>query len=356
VTCSRLLDGRPDDANCVRASSVRPRPNHALTTDAHASGVRVGIIIPAYNAAPWIADAIRSVLAQSHPDWRLVVVDDGSTDTTTHIIASFSDPRISQVRQANAGVSAARNRGISELRQRDLEFVFPLASREAAGRSVLFLDADDRLAPDALSRLTATLDSSPASIAAVGAYTIPHTRCRRPPSGDLLPGLLVRNLFANGGHVLIRSEALCATGSFRTDIAYGEDWEFWIRLAMQGPFAATGEPGPVLYIRQHDTGAYRRLATDPDSFTPCMDAIFGNSALLARFGAKRLAAIRRRAEAENIWIIGRELLRHGRTGEGRVWLRRSLRAAPSLKRMALLAASLLPIGPFVPYTADRHVP
>ncbi len=319
--------------------------------------MRVGVIVPAYNAAPWIADAIRSVLAQSHPDWRLVVVDDGSTDATSQIIASFTDPRIAWVRQANAGVSAARNRGVSELLRQEPELAPPLASSEEAGRSgVLFLDADDQLAPNALSRLTAALDRSPASIAAVGAYTIPHTHSRRPPSGDLLPSLLVRNLFANGGHILIRTKALWATGSFRTDIAYGEDWEFWIRLALQGPFAATCEPGPVLYIRQHDTGAYRRLAMDPDSFAPCMDAIFGNAALIARFGARRLAAIRRRTEAENVWIIGRELIRHGRASEGRMWLRRSLRAAPSVKRVALFAASLLPIGPFVPYAAAPHAP
>jgi glycosyltransferase involved in cell wall biosynthesis len=319
--------------------------------------VRVGIIIPAFNAAPWIADAIGSVLAQSHPDWGLVVVDDGSTDATNSIIASFTDPRITRVQQVNGGVSTARNRGISELRQRDPAFMFPLAASEGAGTTgVLFLDADDQLAPDALSRLIAALDNSPTSIAATGAYTIPHTRCRRPSSGDLLPSLLVRNLFANGGHVLIRSSALGATGPFRTDIVYGEDWELWIRLALQGPFAATRELNPVLYIRQHDAGAYRRLALDPDSFTPCMDAIFGNAALFARFGAQRLAAIRRRTEAENHWIIGRELLRHGRANEGRMWLRRSVRAAPSLKRVVLLAASLLPIGPFVPYTAARHTP
>jgi glycosyltransferase involved in cell wall biosynthesis len=323
--------------------------------------VRVGIIIPAYNAAPWMADAIRSVLAQSERDWRLVVVDDGSTDATSHVAASFADPRIRLLWQANAGASAARNRGIAEFLgpaggagESMLNLPLPLRERTGAP-GFLFLDADDRLAPDALSRLTAALDGSPTSIAAVGAYTLPHTRRRRPPSGNLILRLLVRNLFANGGHVLIRSEALCTAGLFRTDLAYGEDWEFWIRVAMQGPFAATGDPTPILYIRQHDTGAYRRLATEPASFTPCMDAIFGNPALLARFGAQRLAAIRRRTEAENAWIIGRELIRHGRSREGRVWLRRSVTAAPGLKRAALLAASLFPIGPFASYTAAGHI-
>jgi GT2 family glycosyltransferase len=201
-----------------------------------------------------------------------------------------------------------------------------------------------------LLRLGGALVASPYAVAAVGAYAFVDTgRVRIPPSGDILRRLLVRNLFANGGHVLIRAEVFDAAGPFRIDIAYGEDWEFWIRLALRGRFTSTADSAPVLYVRQHDNGAYRRLATDPSSFSPCMDAIFSNPALLARFGAARLAAIRRRADAENAWVIGRELIRHGRAGEGRSWLRRSVRAAPSPKRVALLAASLFPIGPFVPY-------
>ena len=306
--------------------------------------MRIGIVIPAYNADAWIADAIYSVLMQPHQDWRLVVVDDGSTDATSGIVACFTDPRITLIWQPNAGVSAARNRGAAEFLG-----ALPVLKGDGGSGGILFLDADDQLGPDALSRLAAALDRSPAAIAAVGAYTLAHTRYRRPPSGELLPRILIRNLFANGGHVLIRAEALNTAGPFRTGIAYGEDWEFWIRLALLGPFAAITGTAPVLHVRQNDGGAYHRLAADPASFAPCMDAIFSNPALLARFGSARLAAIRRRTEAENAWIIGRELIRHGRASEGRAWLRRSVRGAPSFKRVALLAASLFPIGPFVPY-------
>jgi hypothetical protein len=98
------------------------------------------------------------------------------------------------------------------------------------------------------------------------------------------------------------------------------------------------------------------MATDKNSFRPCMDAIFTNPALLARFGPEHLAAIRRRAEAENRWIIGRELVRHGRAREGHAWLARSAREKPSLRRALLLAAAhalpLLPRrlhGPFRAY-------
>jgi hypothetical protein len=160
-----------------------------------------------------------------------------------------------------------------------------------------------------------------------------------PPSGDILERLLVRNLFANGGHLLLRSAAVQAAGGFIPGLVYGEDWEFCIRIALLGPFAATPGPRPVLFVRQHPGGAYQRLACDPTAFVPCMDAIFGNPDLLVRFGPRRLAAIRCRTEAENHWIIGRELIRHGRQAEGRAWLRRSVRAAPTPKRAALLAAA-----------------
>jgi glycosyltransferase involved in cell wall biosynthesis len=328
--------------------------------------MRIGIVVPAYNAAPWIGDAIASVIAQKFRDWRMVVVDDGSTDPTGDVVGSFGDPRVRLVRQPNAGVSIARNRGLAELCRESPDAPvgggtvvhLPLPLPDAGKRdALLFLDADDRLAPDALSRLVTALDRAPDAVAAAGAFAfegLPDVR--DPPSGDLLERLLVRNLFANGGHLLLRCSDVLAAGGFCPGLAFGEDWEFWIRLALRGTFATAPERRPVLYVRQHQQGAYRRLATDPAAFEPCMQAIFGNLLLLARFGPQRLAAIRRHTESENQWIIGRELIRHGRSGEGIAWLRRSVLTHPMPKRAALLAAAyslpLLPPtlrGPFRPY-------
>ena len=349
--------------------------------------MRIGIVIPAYNAAGWIGDAIASVIAQAHRDWSLIVVDDGSTDGTGEVVAGFADHRIRMVRHPNAGVSAARNRGVEVLAGGTPTLVLPgLAaegsrhqsqhslSREAGeacpraldpggwggGAAYLFLDADDSLAPDALSRLLIALESSPDAVAAVGAYTFADTRrTRPPPSGDLLPRLLIRNLFANGGHVLIRADVLQRAGGFLTDIAYGEDWEFWTRIALQGPFAATPGP-PILFVRQHAGSAYHRLATNPDAFAPCMAAIFANPALHARFGSAHLATIQQRTEAKNAWIIGRELIRHGRRFHGLMRLRHSFLTQPSLKRAVLVAAAhllpLLPVrlhGPFRAYKTSN---
>jgi len=92
-------------------------------------------------------------------------------------------------------------------------------------------------------------------------------------------------------------------------------------------------------------------------------AIFGNPDLVARLGATRLAGLRRLAEAENAWIIGRELVRQGRRAEGQRWLTRSVAAAPSLRRVGLLAAAhalpLLPQawrGPFRAYAVAGASP
>jgi glycosyltransferase involved in cell wall biosynthesis len=311
--------------------------------------LRIVVITPAYNAAPFIAESIRSVLAQTHRDLRLVVVDDGSTDETASVVNGFSDPRLTLIWQCNAGVAAARNRGLAA----------------ADGDALLFLDADDWLAPEALAVLAAALEAAPWAVAAVGAYQrvdmagrAMDSRLRLPlmAPAALLPRLLVQNQFANGGHVLIRGTAARQAGRFRHGIAYGEDWEYFVRLALVGPFTFVPTAASLLYVRSRPDGAYRRLAADPAAFAPCMAAIFDNPALPLLFGATRLARLRRQAEAENTWIIGRELVRQRRAGEGLRWLACSVAAAPSLRRVALLAAAhalpLLPRacrGPFRAY-------
>src|SRR4051794_31699721 len=151
----------------------------------------------------------------------------------------------------------------------------------ARGGGVVFLDADDWLAPDALSRLNAALDASPDAVAASGPCAFADTgAAHSAASGDILPRLLVRNLFANCGQLLLRTDAVDAADGFLPGIVYGEDWEFCIRIALQGPFASVAGKDPVLLVRRHAEGAYRRLAQSPGAFTPCMDAIFGNPALL----------------------------------------------------------------------------
>jgi glycosyltransferase involved in cell wall biosynthesis len=311
--------------------------------------MRIGIVTPAFNVALYIGEAIRSVLAQSHRAWTMTIVDDGSTDQTAALVAGFDDPRIRLIRQRNAGVSAARNRGLTSTN----------------AETVLFLDADDWLSPNALSVLAATLRAEPGAVAAVGPYRRvlagkPEwaSRVSQPRSGDLLEALLVRNLFANGGHLLIRRHVLEAAGPFNPSLCYGEDWEYWTRLARFGTFAATQARTPVLFVRERHDSAYRSMAVRPEAFVPCMHAIFNAPELKSNFSAATLARLRRRAEAENDWVVGRELIRHGRVAEGRRFLLRSVSAAPGVRRLALFTSVSLPllrIGPFRSYPMSGAV-
>ncbi len=315
----------------------------------------ISIVTPAHDVAPFVADAVASARAQDVGDIEMVLVDDGSRDGTALAAerAAEGDPRIRILRQQNAGVSAARNAGVAAAR----------------GGFLLFLDADDWLAPDALRRLLAALRAAPAAAAAYGPWAA-MAEAARPgdpplrlksgpfPEGDILPALLVRNLLVNGGHLLVRRPAFEAAGGFRSTIRYGEDWEAWVRLAIAGRFARAPGEAPLLFVRERAGSAYRRMARDPAAFAPAMAAIWDNPALAARLGPARLAALRRQAEAEVDWVIGKELLRHGDPAAGLARLRASLRAAPGAKRAALLAAAhLLPLlpgrlhGPFRRYPA-----
>src|SRR5918995_1252705 len=103
----------------------------------------VSVVIPCYNQAHFLVEAIESVLAQSYPRFEIVVVDDGSTDDTSEVAARY--PGVRYVYQNNQGVSAARNSGLAR----------------SEGEYVVFLDADDRLLPEALEAGLRCLEARP---------------------------------------------------------------------------------------------------------------------------------------------------------------------------------------------------
>lgn len=303
--------------------------------------MHITVVVPAFNIQAFLPTALRSVIAQSHAEWSMVVVDDGSTDATAGILDNFPDPRIRLVRQRNAGVSAARNHGIAAL-------------AHGPTGAFLFLDGDDWLAPNALALMAATLEAAPWAVAACGRHARVDVNgttfaAPPPPEGTLLEQLLTRNLFANGGHLLLRREAVEAVGAWREDLSYGEDWEYWARVALLGEFATVRSAQPVLFVRERPGSAYLSRAVDPAAHRPAMEAIHRNPAIADRLGTARLACLRRRAESEIAWTIGRELIRHGQRRAGRRWLSRSVRNAPTLTRIILIGLSWLRRGRFRPY-------
>jgi hypothetical protein len=171
-----------------------------------------------------VTAAVASVLAQTHADFELVAVDDGSTDGTADALAEIGDSRLRYVWQPNRGPAAARNAGV----------------RLSRGSLLTFLDSDNRWLPDHLEVVTAALDAHPR---AVLASTCPRfdLRGRQSPAQaelvDALPRLLCSNFIGYVSCVGVRREALLDAGGFDERLQVFEDADLWLRLAMLGPFS-----------------------------------------------------------------------------------------------------------------------
>ncbi|WP_264925807.1 glycosyltransferase family A protein [Streptomyces sp. A012304] len=215
----------------------------------HSSDPAVSVVIPCHDYARYLPEAVSSVLAQTFRDWELVIVDDGSTDDTVQVaqdlIARHPDRRISLLRQANAGVSAARNTGI----------------KACAGRYVLPLDADDVIAPTMLEKTVEVLDRDPGiAIASTDVFTF--TDDDLPPQAMPLPAysreLLLQRLIMFYCS-LYRREAWQTVGGYDETMRAGEDWDFWIGCVEHG-FDAHHIHEPLFGARNKDTGLHLEAA------------------------------------------------------------------------------------------------
>ncbi|WP_230292137.1 glycosyltransferase [Croceicoccus sp. Ery5] len=179
----------------------------------------VAVIIPTFNHTAFLGAAIESVLAQTRPADEIIVIDDGSQDDPTAVVAAYKGVRI--VRQANAGLAAARNRGIEETRS----------------ASLMFLDADDRLKPDAIALSLQSLGKSPGAAFAYGGYELVYPgKLRRranyhPVHEDAFPAFLRINPVGMHGTVIYRRECLNAVGGFDPSLRACEDHDLYLRLA-----------------------------------------------------------------------------------------------------------------------------
>jgi len=268
---------------------------------------KVAVVIAAYNAAAFIREAVQSVLAQSLEDIEVIVVDDGSTDDTRQLLGMFADPRLRLIHQQNSGVSAARNTGL------------------AAARApyVVFLDADDVLVQGALYRMVATLDRMPERVACFGHHvkiaedgselsSRTDLHRKKLPARDTLRDLIAKN-FISTGTICIRTEAARTVRGFDPGLTFGEDWDFWCRLAVLSDFAAMPDDVVLLY-RQRSSSANYRLRSSPlrPNFD-AIDAVFSNPAIRQRFAAAELNRRRRLAEIDAFWAGARNEYAQGRT-------------------------------------------
>ena len=233
----------------------------------------VSIIIPFWNPASFLQDAIDSVLAQTHANWELLLVDDGSTDESVAIAQSNAALYPERIRclhdhHANRGVSASRNLGL----------------RHAIGEFACFLDADDVFVPHKLERELAIFESNPTTVVVCGAFqywfswTGKEGDARRDfivtlglPAEQLYqpPSLLLHNLRAGGrkpgtSSIMFRRNSLQVDVCDESFIGLGDDQVFWAKLSLRLPVFVTDEC--LFKYRQHPESFCGVAMSDGDDF------------------------------------------------------------------------------------------
>ncbi len=215
----------------------------------------VSVVIPAYNCAAYIREAVDSALGQSRVPDEIIVVDDGSTDGTHRVLAEYEAP-VRVIRQVNAGESAARNTGL----------------RAARGDLIAFLDGDDTFTTGSIARRIEIFEASPevgvvyGDMYVMNAAGEPLGRHRdympgARPSGYILPDLAVRSFILIPA--MIRRSIL-GDQTFDESLHHCPDYDFWRKLAAHCQFRYLDEP--VAHYRIHDAN---KIVMQPRSIQEC---------------------------------------------------------------------------------------
>jgi glycosyltransferase involved in cell wall biosynthesis len=200
-----------------------------MGVDAASLQADVAVVIPTYNHARFLGEAIKSVLAQTRQADEIIVVDDGSTDDPASVVVQF--PAVRLIRQENRGPSAARNTGF----------------RSCKARYLIFLDADDRLRPNAVEAGLNCITSHPD-------YALVHGGCCCVPQvgppwtyipsqnhGDAYLAFLSGNQSGGIMTVLFRRDCLLAVNGFDETLRRAEDYDLYLRMARKYPIGSHSE-------------------------------------------------------------------------------------------------------------------
>lgn len=232
---------------------------------------QVSVIIPSYNCAAYLPEAIESVLAQTCSRFELVVIDDGSTDQTAELLQAYcgAHPQITAISQPNQGVAVARNQGI----------------QRAKGEWIAFLDADDILLPDKLAAQLAVAAAHPNA-------GIIHSGWQRVDSQgqfqlDVEPWHWVPELNLEGwlrwkpilpSAMLFQRQWLIQAGGFDRRFPPAEDTDLVLRLALMG-CEARWLPQVTVKYRQHDSSAMHKGLPQAKSLSAVIDQFFAQPQL-----------------------------------------------------------------------------
>lgn len=283
----------------------------------------VSVIIPTLERPEFLQAALRSVLRQTVPDFEVLIVDDGSATAILPLLDALNDGRIRYFRhESNRGEAAARNTGILHAR----------------GAYVAFLDDDDEWLPDKLRLQLDLFSRQPDTVGCVyGGYVAIRARdgevlWRRVPTkrGDLSRDLVRSNLLGAPLTVMLRRECVERVGLFDEDIAFGVDYDLWIRVAREFRFDFVPE-------------IVARYTVHPGQLSN--DAVVratGHADLLRKYGS-RLHPERRR-EGRIYFRLGLHMSLLGRTVDARRAFLRALRINPLDVRAYIYLALCLSSG------------
>jgi len=231
---------------------------------------RVSVVIPTWNRRRHLEEAIASVLAQTYTDYEIVVVDDGSTDDTrAWLEGPGTDRRVVTLRQENRGSSSARNAGI----------------RAARGELIAFLDSDDLWLPRKLESQVALFDRNPAvgfvfcgSAQVDGNGATSMSRIPTPDFRGRAALAMIRRNMMPTPTVVVRKRLALEAGPMYEDLRFGEDWNYWIRIAARCETDFVPEvlvhfrdtPGSLSRLdfdafRANTLGLFQGLYRDPES-------------------------------------------------------------------------------------------
>lgn len=274
----------------------------------------VSVIIPTYNHARFVVQAVESALAQRYTPVEIIVVDDGSTDETVQVLEPLAG-RIQLVQQTNAGVAAARNHG------------FALAQ----GTYLTFLDADDLFLPEKLARDVALLEDDPAAgvaycswfyVAEDGEQVLGEWRPQK--NGHLLEDLLLRRFHCVPGAATIRRVALEQVGLFDVNCPAAADTDLWVRLAYGGyTFTAVDEP-LFLYRTVPGSMSQQIARQEHDEFVR-LDNFFATSDL-----RPEVHALQAQAYAILYYEYAAKYFNLGEIEKGQEYLRQAILRCPPL--------------------------
>jgi len=215
----------------------------------------VSVLMSVRDGAPWVREAVESVLGQTAGDLELIVIDDGSTDATAALLASIQDPRFRVERQPHRGLTPSLNRALGLARA-------PLVAR---------LDADDLALPERLARQRAFLDTHP-EVGLLGTAAREVDAAGReigvvsPPEDDAaIRRLLIRRNPLVHSSVMMRREALEEAGGYDESLPVAQDYDLWMRMSRVTRLANLPSPLVVRRLLLGRVGAARdteRLAAE----------------------------------------------------------------------------------------------